>query len=178
MGASGSRKRKCAGSGTSTCRSCRPRPDRELSPLTADLSDFPPTLCAGAECDLLLDDTLAFYGELTKAGVDVSLALWPSLPHGCMHFVGAVPSVTEAAGSIVGFVTSRLANHTARPFSAAPPSVAIAESDESSETTRPELVDVEPVFASGRSRLHGTLAHRIASDIIRAAVQPGALIAE
>ena len=49
---------------------------RELSPLTADLSDFPPTLCIGAECDLLLDDTLAFYGELTKVGVDVSLSLW------------------------------------------------------------------------------------------------------
>ena len=63
--------------------------------------------CIGAECDLLLDDTLAFYGELTKAGVDVSLSLWSSLPHGCMHFVGAVGSVTEAAGSIVQFVNAR-----------------------------------------------------------------------
>ena len=77
---------------------------RELSPLTADLSDFPPTLCIGAECDLLLDDTLAFYGELTKVGVDVSLSLWSSLPHGCLHFVAAVPSVTDAAWSIVQFV--------------------------------------------------------------------------
>ena len=80
---------------------------RKLSPLSADLTDFPPTLCIGAECDLLLDDTLAFYGELTKAGVDVSLSLWPSLPHGCMHFVGAVGSVTEAAGSMVQFVNAR-----------------------------------------------------------------------
>ena len=80
---------------------------KKLSPLSAELSDFPPTLCIGAECDLLLDDTLAFYGELTKAGVDVSLSLWPSLPHGCMHFVGAVGSVTEAAGSIVQFVNAR-----------------------------------------------------------------------
>lgn len=149
---------------------------RELSPLTADLSDFPPTLCVGAECDLLLDDTLAFYGELSKAGVDVSLALWPSLPHGCMHFVGAVPSVTEAAGSIVRFMTARLANHAARPFPAAPPSLAASESGSAYEADRPRLVDVEPVFASGRSRLHGTLAHRIASDIIRGAVQPGALL--
>ena len=80
---------------------------KKLSPLSADLSDFPSTLCIGAECDLLLDDTLAFYGELTKACVDVSLSLWPSLPHGCMHFVGAVGSVTEAAGSIVQFVNAR-----------------------------------------------------------------------
>ena len=35
-------------------------------PLTADLAGFPPTLCIGAECDLLLDDTLAFYGELVQ----------------------------------------------------------------------------------------------------------------
>ena len=71
---------------------------RALSPLTADLSDFPPTLCIGAEYDLLLDDTLAFYGELTKVEVDVSLSLWSGLPHGCLHFVAAVRSVTEAAG--------------------------------------------------------------------------------
>ena len=149
---------------------------RELSPLTADLSDFPPTLCVGAECDLLLDDTLAFYGELTKAGIDVSLALWPSLPHGCMHFVGAVPSVTEAAHSIVQFVTSRLAAHAARPFPAAAPSLAGPDPEPAPDAAGPPLVDVEPVFASGRSRLHGTLAHRIARDIIRGAVQPGALL--
>ena len=63
---------------------------RGLSPLAADLSGFPPTLCIGAECDLLLDDTLAFYGELSKVGVDVSLSLWSSLPHGCLHFVASV----------------------------------------------------------------------------------------
>src|SRR5579871_1297378 len=32
-----------------------------LSPLGVDLGFFPPTLCIGAECDLLLDDTIAFY---------------------------------------------------------------------------------------------------------------------
>ena len=145
---------------------------RELSPLTADLSDFPPTLCIGAECDLLLDDTLAFYGELTKVGVDVSLSLWSSLPHGCLHFVAAVPSVTDAAWSIVQFVRNRTIGHTAKPFRAGRPSIAPT----TPEITRPEFIDVEPVFASGRSRLHGTLAHRIASDIIRNVLPPGVLL--
>lgn len=145
---------------------------RALSPLTADLSDFPPTLCIGAECDLLLDDTLAFYGELTKVGVDVSLSLWSGLPHGCLHFVAAVRSVTEAAGSIVQFVRSRTIAHPSKPLRtdrppAAPPAPEIA---------RPELIDVEPVVASGRSRLHGTLAHRIAGDIIRDVLPPGVLL--
>ena len=79
-----------------------------LSPLTANLSNFPPTLCIGAECDLLLDDTLAFYGELSKASRDVSLSLWTSLPHGCMHFVGVVDSVTQAAGSIIQFIENHV----------------------------------------------------------------------
>jgi acetyl esterase/lipase/DNA-binding FadR family transcriptional regulator len=154
---------------------------KKLSPLSADLSDFPPTLCIGAECDLLLDDTLAFYGELTKAGVDVTLSLWSSLPHGCMHFVGAVGSVTEAAGSIVQFVSARGQGSAARsrvsgaPYLAGPDRkpaqhVAVGADD------APALVDVEPLFTTSRSRLHGSLAHRLAGDIIRGDLMPGSLL--
>ena len=154
---------------------------KKLSPLSADLSDFPPTLCIGAECDLLLDDTLAFYGELTKARVDVSLSLWPSLPHGCMHFVGAVGSVTEAAGSIVQFITARGRGPTrspaSRPAHAAgldPKAARNLEVDAAPDAAA--LVDVEPLFTTSRSRLHGSLAHRIAGDIIRGDVPPGSLL--
>lgn len=147
---------------------------KRASPLTADLTNFPPTLCVGAECDLLLDDTLAFYGELTKAGVDVTLSLWPSLPHGCMHFVGAVASVTDAANSIVQFVAA-----CARSFGAArrereaPAPVVVATAPRAAE---PTLIDAEPLFAANRSRLHGSLAHRIAGDIIRGGLAPGSLL--
>ncbi len=147
---------------------------RDLTPLTADLADFPPTLCIGAECDLLLDDTLAFYGELTKAGVDVSLALWSSLPHGCLHFVAGVASVTEAARSIVQFVLARTAAHAARSFAPAP-ATPVAAAVAADAVHRP-LLDVEPVFATGRTRLHGSLAHRIAGDIIGGRFPPGALL--
>lgn len=156
---------------------------KKLSPLAADLSDFPPTLCIGAECDLLLDDTLAFYGELTKAGVDVSLSLWSSLPHGCMHFVGAVGSVSEAAGSIVQFVNARgrAAPATSR---AARASYLSGQDREPAQNIRahaapddaPALVDVEPLFTTSRSRLHGSLAHRLAGEIIKGDLAPGSLL--
>jgi acetyl esterase/lipase/DNA-binding FadR family transcriptional regulator len=154
---------------------------KKLSPLTAELTDFPSTLCVGAECDLLLDDTLAFYGELTKAGVDVSLSLWPSLPHGCMHFVGAVGSVTEAANSIVQFVIARARRPAARlraapaqPLPAGGKSAAPDQVDGAAKA--PGLIDVEPLFTTSRSRLHGSLAHRIAGNIIRGDSAPGSLL--
>jgi acetyl esterase/lipase/DNA-binding FadR family transcriptional regulator len=155
---------------------------KKLSPLAADLSDFPPTLCIGAECDLLLDDTLAFYGELTKVGVDVSLSLWPSLPHGCLHFVGAVPSVTAAAGAIVQFVAARGRDPGARRGPADRPSFLKAAPDETRADNAPQdgvssgLIDVEPLFTTSRSRLHGSLAHRLAGEIIRGELAPGSLL--
>lgn len=163
---------------------------RMLSPLTADLSDFPPTLCIGAECDVLLDDTLAFYGELSKASVDVSLSLWTSLPHGCMHFVDVVDSVTQAAGSILQFIRNhrpvRLAATQPEPLAtpALPVGIdRIAVSQTFGRTPKAPpgdgiepLVDVEPLFTTSRSRLHGSLAHRIAADIIRGDQPPGSLL--
>ena len=151
---------------------------KKLSPLTADLSDFPPTLCIGAECDLLLDDTLAFYGELTKAGVDVSLSLWSSLPHGCMHFVGVVPSVTEAASAIVQFVHAhgRKPQRDRAAVRTGAPADGQASIMPDAAPSAPALVDVEPLFTTSRSRLHGSLAHRIAGDIIRGDLAPGALL--
>jgi DNA-binding FadR family transcriptional regulator/acetyl esterase/lipase len=157
---------------------------KQLSPLTADLSDFPPTLCIGAECDLLLDDTLAFYAELAKACVDVSLSLWSSLPHGCIHFVGVVDSVSQAAGSIVQFVKSRRLRLLAvdsgailnlpQPSAPGGPNVGrIYAEDAASEEP---LVDVEPLFTTSRSRLHGSVAHRIAMDIIRGTLPQGSLL--
>ncbi len=152
---------------------------KELSPLAADLTDFPPTLCVGAECDLLLDDTLALYGELTKAGNDVSLSLWSSLPHGCMHFVGAVASVTEAAGSIVQFMRARGRGQASRPTPLAVEAFANPQADgklgrETAEEAA--LLNVEPLFSSGRSRLHGSLAHRIAGDLIKGVSPAGSLL--
>ena len=154
-----------------------------LSPLTADLADFPPTLCIGAECDVLLDDTLAFYGELAKASADVSLSLWPGLPHGCLHFVGVVESVTAAAGVIVQFVDRhRGTAPRAEAESPSPRTVPayahlVALSPSAAADSGSELADVEPIFTTSRSRLHGSVAHRIASDIIAGKLAPESMLA-
>lgn len=81
--------------------------NRLLSPVGADLARFPRTLCIAAEYDILFDDTLVFYAALARASVEVSLCLWPDLPHGCLHFVDRVESVTRAAGVVIDYAASR-----------------------------------------------------------------------
>jgi acetyl esterase/lipase/DNA-binding FadR family transcriptional regulator len=154
-----------------------------LSPLGADLSAFPPTLCIGAECDLLLDDTLAFYGELAKACTDVSLSLWSTLPHGCMHFVGAVESVTNAARSIVHFIKNRESSSVPGKIASATSRMQTLLLDEPAQRFGIDriglgdvLADVDPLFAANRSRLRGTVTHRIATDIIAGTFLPGSLL--
>ena len=95
----------------------------QLTPLEATLNDFPPTLCVATECDMLLDDTLAFYSRLAAANVEVSLSLWPNLSHGCLHLVDQVESVTRAATVIVTFIERSRQRPTISPAAAMiPPS--------------------------------------------------------
>jgi len=154
----------------------------QLTPLGCDLTGFPTTLCIGTECDLLLDDTLAFYSRLAGVQVDVSLALWPTLSHGCLVFVGAVESVTQAAGSIIHFIDVHrggieerpkpiLTALKSEPLYRAPP----AQRFEASEQRGP-LLDVGALFLTSRSRLHGSVSHTIASDIVAGRLSPGELL--
>ena len=153
----------------------------ELSPLSQDLSSFPPTLCVGTECDLLLDDTLALYSQLTSARVDVRLALWPALPHGCMHFIGSVESVNVAASSILNFIDMRceVEGHGEIRRAASPvqdkavPAEQPAASAAADALPTPEGKAFELVYLTSRSRLHGSVAHRLANRIISGEYPPG-----
>jgi DNA-binding FadR family transcriptional regulator/acetyl esterase/lipase len=139
-------------------------PDRadELTPLGKDLSRFPPTLCIGTEYDVLLDDTLALYSSLASAGVDVSLSLWSGLTHGCLHYVGAVESVTRAARSMLPFINDQGRVHT-EPASAAP---APGET-----MTRPE-----PAGDRAARRAKRSVAHVLGSQILRGELKPGQVL--
>ena len=150
----------------------------QLTPIAADLTDFPPTLCIGAECDLLLDDTLAFYSRLAGASVDVTLSLWPNLPHGCLHFVGVVDSVTQAAGSIIQFIENRSRSTQTTPPKHQPtkPPNGFSPGSGAAASTDGNLIDVEPLFVAGRSRSHGSLAHKIGTTIIKGEMAPGELL--
>lgn len=162
-----------------------------LTPLGADLGFFPPTLCIGAECDLLLDDTIAFYSSLTRAGVDVSLSLWPGITHGAMHFVEIVDSVTLAADSIVRYIVERR-EKTAGSLPAAPISLArvlqvapaaplsstvVADADSQLARLGSEsFAPIESTFLTSRLRLHGSVAHKIATEIVGGTYAEGALL--
>lgn len=161
-----------------------------LTPLGADLSYFPPTLCIGAECDLLLDDTIAFYSSLTRAGVDVSLSLWPGITHGAMHFVEIVESVTKAADAVVRYVEERRQKSSgalAAPVSLArilqvPPAAPLASTvvaDPDSSLMRfgsESFAPIESAFLTSRLRPHGSVAHRLATEIVGGVYGEGAIL--
>jgi acetyl esterase/lipase/DNA-binding FadR family transcriptional regulator len=162
-----------------------------LSPLGADLSYFPPTLCIGAECDLLLDDTIAFYSSLARAGIDVSLSLWPGINHGALHFVDIVDSVTTAAASIVVYVEERRRRSgnivsgapvsLARILQAEPPrslsSTVMADPDSALQRFgTASFAPIESAFLTSRQRLHGSVMQKIATDIIGGVYGEGALL--
>ena len=162
-----------------------------LTPLGADLSAFPPTLCIAAECDLLLDDTIAFYSGLAKAGIDVSLSLWSGINHGALHFVGIAESVTKAADAIVRYVDER--RH--RPDrSASTPQAGLAQvlqdgphgalsatvlADPDAKLTRlsaAAFAPIESTYLTSRARTHGSIAHKLATEIVGGIHQEGALL--
>ena len=55
--------------------------DPVLSPIYADLSKFPPTLCMTGTRDLLLSGTCDFHRALPWAGVDAHLMVFDAMPH-------------------------------------------------------------------------------------------------
>lgn len=139
-------------------------PDRaaELTPLGKDLASFPPTLCIGAEYDVLLDDTLALYSSLASAGVDVSLSLWSGLTHGCLHYVGAVESVTRAARSMIPFIVG---DGLGRSPEASP-----------AELTDREAPSAPAEGGKARQGSKRSVAHVLGSRILRGEFKPGQLL--
>lgn len=86
-----------------------PRNDPGLSPLHADLSDFPPTLLISSTRDLLLSDTAIFHRALLKAEVAAQLVVFEGLPHAFWAYLIA-PECTEAFETMAKFFTTRLPN--------------------------------------------------------------------
>jgi acetyl esterase/lipase len=78
--------------------------DPFLSPQVADLRDLPPMLIQAGADEILLDDSRRFADCARKAGVDLTLEVWPNMWH-CWHYWG--PELTEANQAIehiAGFV--------------------------------------------------------------------------
>jgi acetyl esterase/lipase len=66
------------------------------SPVHADLTGLPPLLVHVGDAEVLLDDACLLAERAERAGVDVTLEVWPEMIHVWHVFAGRVPESTEA----------------------------------------------------------------------------------
>ena len=70
------------------------------SPLYADLRGLPPVLIQAGDAEILRDDSVRFAAAAQAAGVDVTLEIWPEMPHVWHAFAGLLPEADEAVERI------------------------------------------------------------------------------
>ena len=80
------------------------------SPLYAELRGLPPTLLHVGTTEVLLDDSLRIAERMKAAQVDVSLRLWPDMPHVFQGFALFLPEARESIAEAGQFVDT----HTRR----------------------------------------------------------------
>ncbi|MCA9169107.1 MAG: alpha/beta hydrolase [Planctomycetales bacterium] len=91
----------------------RRRPnDPIVSPLLGDLRNLPPTLLQASQCEMLLDDSLRYASRARQVGSDVTLQLWPGLPHVWHIFVPRLPEAREAMERIGEFIQAARGRNT------------------------------------------------------------------
>ncbi len=71
--------------------------DPLASPINADLRGLPPILVLVGDIEVLLDDSTVFADRAKKASVDVTLQVWPGMPH---IFPIFAPNLTEGQEAI------------------------------------------------------------------------------
>lgn len=74
------------------------------SPLYADLRRLPPLLVQVGRREVLLDDSLRFVHAAERAGVDVTLEVWPGMIHVWQIFASELEEGREAIARIGAFV--------------------------------------------------------------------------
>ncbi|WP_246778994.1 alpha/beta hydrolase [Rhizobium sp. BK650] len=84
--------------------------DPDISPLYADLSGFPPLLLQVGSDELLLDDTLRLADKAQKAGVDVTMQVWPGMPHQWQLFPSLLEDADKAGQKIAEFAVAHFAD--------------------------------------------------------------------
>jgi acetyl esterase/lipase len=66
------------------------------SPLYADLQGLPPILIHVGDAEVILDDSTRFAAKARGDGVDVTLEVWPEMPHVWHAFAGLLPESDQA----------------------------------------------------------------------------------
>jgi acetyl esterase/lipase len=83
--------------------------DPVLSPLFADLKNWPPSLSVTSTRDLLLSDTSMFHLALLRAGNDAQLVVFEALPHAFWYHFG-LPETRDALDIMAKFFVDKLAH--------------------------------------------------------------------
>jgi epsilon-lactone hydrolase len=87
--------------------------DPVLSPLFADVKNFPPTLFMTSTRDLLLSGTTILHRAFLRAGVDAQLVVFEALPHAFWNDVH-LPESKEAYQIMAGFFDKNLDSASSR----------------------------------------------------------------
>ena len=81
--------------------------DPVLSPMYADLTGFPPTLCMTGTRDICLGGTVDFHRALLRAGVDARLMVFDAMPHAHWYSF-QLPESQEALAAQARFLDRHL----------------------------------------------------------------------
>lgn len=82
--------------------------DWRLSPARADVRGLPPVLLQCSDSEMLRDYSRLMAGVLERAGVEVTLQIWPELFHVWHMAAGVVPESEEALREAASFIRARL----------------------------------------------------------------------
>jgi acetyl esterase/lipase len=78
------------------------------SPLYGDLAGLPPLLLHVGEIEVLLDDSVRFADKAERAGVEVTLKVWPEMFHVFQAFAAMLPEGREAIAEIGAFLRAQM----------------------------------------------------------------------
>ena len=80
-----------------------------VSPVYADLHDFPPLLIQVGNNEVLLSDSVRLAERARQAGVDTTLEIWDGLWHVFQAYAPFLPEAQQAIKRVGGFINQHLA---------------------------------------------------------------------
>jgi acetyl esterase/lipase len=79
-----------------------------LSPLYGDLAGLPPTYLLTSSSEMLRDDSTRIAEKMQKAGVAVTLDIWPELCHDWPQLADQMPEGEQALEKVAAFITNKV----------------------------------------------------------------------
>lgn len=77
------------------------------SPLYGDMRGLPPTLIQAGSDEILVDDSVRMARRMREAGCDVTLELWPRMPHVWHAFAPLLPEAGQAIARMGDFIREK-----------------------------------------------------------------------